>query len=918
MVGILGVAEALKGIFGSGSQNEQQQAPDQAESNFGMAAAGMGNGPPGIGSRPDSGVVGSTALPPPAGANAVRSVSVSNATVGTLATQLNIAIGLLANIDQKLNDQNNLTRFQAQQNAKQQREALLEGGGADQAGGGMFNPGRYSDAVRTTGDSIMKTILSGLAGVFGVGLASTIGDIFNIGGGGNGGDGGSGSANAFEYAKSKESFSPTVIPDEGRSAIGYGHNINSGDIKRGGLLGASGTVYTLKGQEGKDTRLTAEEAADVLRQDLDDARKIVQQELGSDAWNKLNDSQKDALVSYTMNIGQGNLRNWLRQNPEFKKAILEGRLNDAADILENKGIRTGRKSGYLKGLATRRAEEAQMFRGGGATQSATPGQQARPAPDLGAAPQGMRDATSLIGPEKTPTAITGKGTSGITSSAGPRKAPTLKDGSKGSSLHLGVDIAAVDKTDVYSAAAGVVERAGFGQAGSGFGGYGFYVVIYHRSGYRTLYAHLYEGSIVVTPGDKVTRKQKIGEVGQTGGASGSHLHFAVIDPNNNWVDPTPFLNNPNLLDNEKDASAQAKPIPGASAAPSPGPGEGAGAAATAEPGLTENEKGLAAFSAITSWMSDIVSGKKIAGFSMRTANEKGELVGGATGVEQKSNRPEPKEKDNKLLQSNTTGEPYTYETMFNAAREAAGGPSGKFIFKDVEYQTNYETEPSKPLAELPSVDKKIPAIIAKQVGKQAAAKPQQPAPQVANAVTPAMQPASEIATAPIPVQPQATTGESAVKLAAAQPTLVNPVTPIPVSTQTAATTPVKLLDSEGTIGTTDKVTPLVQQILANAGPPSPTTQNLIMSTTRSQLPVNADNTARMQEAAIAASTATTRQLENMAATVSNVINVNTTRQPGQLASGPNVVPNPTAPINFAELRGYVRTVKNYFDVSYAT
>jgi murein DD-endopeptidase MepM/ murein hydrolase activator NlpD len=55
--------------------------------------------------------------------------------------------------------------------------------------------------------------------------------------------------------------------------------------------------------------------------------------------------------------------------------------------------------------------------------------------------------------------------------------------------------------------------------------YGNLVVVEHADGLYTLYAHL--SKIIVEQGQKVTVGEQIGEVGQTGVAIGSHLHFEV-------------------------------------------------------------------------------------------------------------------------------------------------------------------------------------------------------------------------------------------------------------------------------------------------------------------------------------------------------------------------------------------------------
>lgn len=95
----------------------------------------------------------------------------------------------------------------------------------------------------------------------------------------------------------------------------------------------------------------------------------------------------------------------------------------------------------------------------------------------------------------------------------------------------GVDIAAPKGSPIYAAAAGtvIVSRA------SGWnGGYGNYVVIDHGDGTQTLYGHLSTDSVSV--GQKVSRGQQIGGVGNTGKATGYHLHFEVRGARN------PFAN----------------------------------------------------------------------------------------------------------------------------------------------------------------------------------------------------------------------------------------------------------------------------------------------------------------------------------------------------------------------------------------
>jgi len=90
--------------------------------------------------------------------------------------------------------------------------------------------------------------------------------------------------------------------------------------------------------------------------------------------------------------------------------------------------------------------------------------------------------------------------------------------------HDGIDISAERGTEVYATADGLVETA---QTTFLRGhGYGKEVVINHGNGVKTRYGHL--SKVFVREGQKVTRWDKIGLVGDTGLATGPHLHYEVI------------------------------------------------------------------------------------------------------------------------------------------------------------------------------------------------------------------------------------------------------------------------------------------------------------------------------------------------------------------------------------------------------
>lgn len=91
-------------------------------------------------------------------------------------------------------------------------------------------------------------------------------------------------------------------------------------------------------------------------------------------------------------------------------------------------------------------------------------------------------------------------------------------------LHMAVDISGLAQgSPVYAAADGVVVYAG-----NTGGSSGTYIVIQHDNNIYTNYAHLVKNSFTVKEGDHVTKGQKIGGIGQTGMATGVHLHFGAF------------------------------------------------------------------------------------------------------------------------------------------------------------------------------------------------------------------------------------------------------------------------------------------------------------------------------------------------------------------------------------------------------
>jgi murein DD-endopeptidase MepM/ murein hydrolase activator NlpD len=97
-------------------------------------------------------------------------------------------------------------------------------------------------------------------------------------------------------------------------------------------------------------------------------------------------------------------------------------------------------------------------------------------------------------------------------------------------MHTGVDWAAPVGTPIIAAGNGVIEKVGWA------GGYGKQIIIKHANGYETSYNHQSAFAKGIEPGVKVRQGQVIGYLGQTGLATGPHLHYELI-VNGTKVDP---------------------------------------------------------------------------------------------------------------------------------------------------------------------------------------------------------------------------------------------------------------------------------------------------------------------------------------------------------------------------------------------
>ena len=86
-------------------------------------------------------------------------------------------------------------------------------------------------------------------------------------------------------------------------------------------------------------------------------------------------------------------------------------------------------------------------------------------------------------------------------------------------MHYGTDFAGPVSTPIYATADGVITHAGWSS------GYGRLIKIQHEFGIETRYGHL--NAIRVQEGQRVSRGDRIGDMGNSGRSTGPHLHYEV-------------------------------------------------------------------------------------------------------------------------------------------------------------------------------------------------------------------------------------------------------------------------------------------------------------------------------------------------------------------------------------------------------
>ena len=111
-------------------------------------------------------------------------------------------------------------------------------------------------------------------------------------------------------------------------------------------------------------------------------------------------------------------------------------------------------------------------------------------------------------------------------------------------VHNGIDVVNQGYTlgNIVAHSDGVVVGCRNNCNGFENGSYGNYVKIKHDNGYYTLYGHMAYNTVRVSVGQRVSKGQVLGYMGNTGMSYGGHLHFEVRTPSDVRINPTEYLN----------------------------------------------------------------------------------------------------------------------------------------------------------------------------------------------------------------------------------------------------------------------------------------------------------------------------------------------------------------------------------------
>ena len=169
---------------------------------------------------------------------------------------------------------------------------------------------------------------------------------------------------AIDLIKKRENLPKNgkAYVDASGHAIGYGHTITPLEKERGYIIAGDERI-PIDPNNILNTKITKEQAEKLLAHDLPKYIQSAKNPLG-EAFDKLNDSQKAALVSSAYNTGQGGIQYLVKKG--LKAAIMQGDFKKAGEIIKEHGYTTAVMDGkrqVVSDLVDRRAEEGAILAG---------------------------------------------------------------------------------------------------------------------------------------------------------------------------------------------------------------------------------------------------------------------------------------------------------------------------------------------------------------------------------------------------------------------------------------------------------------------------------------------------------------------------------------------------------------------------
>lgn len=270
-------------------------------------------------------------------------------------------------------------------------------------------------------------------------------------------------------------------------------------------------------------KVTREEALEMKKADVQSHRAVAIDQVGGiDEWMKLPENTRVALNSIAYNYGSIPNR--------IMSAVRTGDSRKIAEAIrglsgDNDSINAWRRLDEAQVITTGRSSRADI--GAPAPQTST--SQAPQTAKEGGGSYELTDKVPFDQLSKT-ARQGGTGAVGKTSDYGLRKSP----GGIGSTNHKGVDIGTSGQGNWFCAIK-VNGKVTFAGTMSGYGK----IVIIKSGQYEYRFAHL--RNMMVKRGDSYNSGTPIGEIGNTGHSTGTHLHFEVLVQGAH-TDPNPYLN----------------------------------------------------------------------------------------------------------------------------------------------------------------------------------------------------------------------------------------------------------------------------------------------------------------------------------------------------------------------------------------